>query len=270
METVLQSRLPFDPPWAAPGGFRLPGTRPLPPGDWILVDDAHAGQMALRDRLIATRREEVHALPEAARPAARELLAEVLAALPRDRGYRPGEGEVTRPDGVAVPIDPEAPLLTLGRLVQQDFCLLERPAGAAEHLLSAAILCFPASWTLAEKLGRPLGRIHAPVPAYDAGLATRVQRLFDGIRPGAPLWRANALLYSDPALFQPRPEHAPRVETPATAAWLRSERQAFHRLPRTGAVVFSIHSVVMRLADLPEGMRTALLAHRGGAAAAGG
>lgn len=149
------------------------------------------------------------------------------------------------PDGRKPVIDRTAPLLTLGRLVQEDFCILHRAEGEAEHRLAGAVLCFPASWTLSEKIGRPVEAIHGPVAAYDAVLARRVRRLFDGLRPGRPLARCNALFYEDPALFQPRPEASQRPPAGPGAAYFRSERQCLLRLPVTGAVIFSIHTILM-------------------------
>lgn len=254
MTPVLQSSLPYL-PWLDPRLSRLPGILPVEPGDWLRVDDAFAGQMAERDRLIATRPEAVHALTARARPAAEELLARVLDDLAARPDYAVGPGGVTRPDGVLVPVDAAAPLLTLGRLVQEDLCLMQ-PEGA-EHVLTGAILCFPASWSLAEKLGRPLTGIHVPVPSYSEDLARRVQRLFDAIRPGQPLWRANALVYDDPTLHQPRRE-GERRPRPTAGTYLRSERQCLVRLPQTGAVVFSIHTYVVTVASLPEAARAAL------------
>ena len=256
---VLQSRLDFA-PWAEPRHRRLPGIQPLDPDDWLRVDDAFAGQMALRDRLIAERHGEVHALlPPAEAPAA-ELLDLVLEHLRRDRRYRVGGRTVLRPDGVEVALEPDRPLMTLGRLVQADLCL-HQPAGpqpGAEHVLTGAILCFPAGWTLAEKLGRPLTRIHAPVADYDAGLAARVHRLFDGIQPGRPLWRANVLAYARPELFAPHREGAPRPRPAGPAAYVRSERQCLLRLPRSQAVVFSIHTAVVRREALTPAQAAAL------------
>ncbi len=260
MEPVLHRTLPFPPPWAGAGRARLPGTRPMDPRDWLLQDAAFAGQMALRDRLIADRPDDVHALTEPARAAADELLSRVLGHLSARPDYRFEGASALRPDGIRVAIDHGAPLLTLGRLVQSDFCLLLRQDAA--HVLAAAILCFPASWTLSEKIGRPLGAIHRPVPSYDAGLAARVQRLFDALHPDRPLWRSNALIYADPTLFQPRSEAAPRGEPGATGAYFRSERQTLLRLPASGAVAFGIHTAVMRLSDIPADERAALLAHR--------
>jgi dimethylamine monooxygenase subunit A len=246
MTPVLQKRLP-QMPWMAPATARLPGIQPVAPGDWLRVDEAFEGQMAERDRLIAQSPERVHGLMPAAAPAAQELLDRVLAELPSLGDYIVGRGAVIRPDGVAVALDRAAPLLTLGRLVQEDFCIHTREG--AEHAMTGAILCFPASWTLAQKLGRPLTRIHSPVAVYDAGLAARVQRMFDAVRVDQPLWRANALLYEDPALHQPRLE-AERRPKPAARTYLRSERQCLVRLERTQAVVFSIHTTIVHVDDV--------------------
>ncbi len=244
---ILQSRLDFA-PWADPRHRRLPGIQPLDPATWLSVDDAFAGQMALRNRLIAERPGDVHALEPEAEAAAEELLEMVLAHLRADPRYRVTGAEVVRPDGVAVTVAADRPLLTLGRLVQADLCLMQ-PRGD-EHVLTGAILCFPAGWTLAEKIRRPLVRIHAPVPEYGAQLAARVQRLFDGIQPGRPLWRANVLAYATPDLFAPHREGAPRPKPEGAAGFIRSERQCLLRLPRTRAVVFSIHTAVVRRSAL--------------------
>lgn len=243
--TVLQNRLRHMP---RPG---LPGMQPLDIATWLEVDEAYAGQMALRDTLLAERPDAVHALAETARPAAEELLGTALAHLPA--GFALDGTDVTRPDGRRIAIDRSAPLMTLGRICQQDFCILEARAG--EHVLTGAVLCFPASWTLAEKFLRPLTAIHDPVASYDDALARRVQRLFDAIHPDRPLWRANLLRYADPALHAPRPENAPRRETGGD--YIRSERQCLLRLPGTRAVVFSIHTTMIRLSDLTPDQRAA-------------
>ena len=248
---VLQTSLPFA-PWMHPGAARLPGIMPAGPDDWLSVDEAFAGQMAERDRLIAATPDTVHALLPEAEAAADELLDMALDRLARMPGFAFGRDGVRRPDGAVVALDRAAPLLTLGRLVQEDLCLLQR--GAEEHRLTGAILCFPASWTLAEKIGRPLVGIHDPVPEYGPRIATSVQRMFDRIRVGTPMFRANALDYDDPDLHQPRREGEARPR-PLARTYVRSERQTLMRLPRTGAVVFAIHTHVVRLADLDPAVR---------------
>ena len=125
----------------------------------------------------------------------------------------------------------------------------ESPKG---HVLTAAILCFPASWTLAEKIGKPLAAIHSPVHAYDKKIARRTQRLFDGVRAGRPIWRANLLRYGDPALFQPRSEADPRDQDSDDATFERSEKQVIWRLARADTVVFTIHTSVARCPERGE------------------
>ncbi|MFC3615927.1 DUF3445 domain-containing protein [Lutimaribacter marinistellae] len=238
---ILQERIPFD---LSPR--KLPGIQPTTMEDWLHRDEAFDGQMARRDALISERYDQVIAMHESARPAALELLDLVLAT-----AYGVQGDSVLRPDGVAVAINRSDPMASLGRLVQEDLCVLQKQGD--EHVLTAASLCFPASWLLSEKLMRPLIGIHKPVESYDDNIARRVQRLFDGIQVGRPLWRFNALWYEDPELHQPRSESARRKKPAATPPFLRSERQCLLRLPETKAVVFSIHTyVVPRKAVGPE------------------
>lgn len=256
MDPVFQKSVPCY-PWKDPRLMRLPGIQPLDAGDWLRVDDAYAGQMRLRDHLIETVPDRVHALlPDAAR-AATELYQRVLGELP-GLGFHISGSHAQRPDGVTILLDPAKPMLTLGRLCQEDFCIMQAEPGG-EPVLTAAILCFPAGWTLSEKLGRAMIRIHKPVPGYDEDAARRVQRLFDAIRPEQPLWRANAHC-SSANLFNPRTEesgHLPGGDLP----YLRSERQCLLRLPESRAVIFSIHTYLVRRDDLPEDVRRELADH---------
>lgn len=227
---------------------RLPGVQPLGDEDWLVQDEAFAGQMELRGQLIAQDCDLVcRQLPEG-QAASAELYQMVLDILAQRPGYSVRAGAVRRPDGVEVALDPSAPLRSLGHLVQEDLCVME--AAPEGHRLTGAVLCFPASWHLHEKIGRPLTGIHQPVESYDGDIAARVQRMFDMIRPGAGLWRMNSLVYRDPALHQPRRENDPRTDRRG-GAYLRAERQCFSRLPQTRAVVFSIHTYVVPLARLP-------------------
>ncbi|WP_406720941.1 DUF3445 domain-containing protein [Thioclava litoralis] len=257
METVLQSRLSFA-PWADPRTHRLPGIVPLAIEDWLEVDDAYAAQMALREDLIAHHEDQVHALLPQAGLAAQELLAMVLRLLPA-KGYRVEAGHVICPDGRLVTPDPDAPLLTLGRLTQNDFCLMQNgmqngPEG--EHILTGAILCFPAGWSLVEKIGHPMRRIHRPVAIYTEDLAKRVQRLLDGVQPGRALMRGTASRTGQP-LFDSRPE-ALRGQVNPQRPLIRVERQGLVRLPQSRAVVFSIHTQMVHPVCLDAAQRAAL------------
>lgn len=240
MKEILQNALPPE----MKGETGLPGMAPAAPHDWLRVDEAYAAQMQRRLELLAYKRPKVLRMEARALSAACEVLEEVLKLLP-DMGFVVTQDAVTCPDGRSVIIERGAPLLTLGQLVQEDICIMQKRG--QEHVLVGAVLCFPASWRLAEKVGRPLIGIHAPVDEYDDNLARRVQRLFDGVRVGRPLWRFNRLWYDDPELHQPRSAKVPRRIEPdkQAAPYIRSERQCVVRMPVSDVVVFSIHTFVV-------------------------
>ncbi len=241
MTETLQTFIPYDALEERP----LPGISPLNIEDWLIVDDAYAAQLSLRCRLLSETPDLVSALSEEALPAAIEVLELALGQLASRSDFQVKPQEVRCPDGRVVVVDRKQPLRTLGRIIQEDICLMQKVGD--EHVLTGAVLCFPASWTLSEKFMRPLIGIHVPVAEYDTNIAKRVQRLFDGVRAERPLWRKNALWYDDPSLFTPRPEDAPRDPVPATSgAYLRSEKQCILRLPKSDAVVFSIHTFMVR------------------------
>lgn len=242
MTVILQNTLPPEMMVAT----KLPGMAPAAPHDWLRIDEAYAAQMRRRIALMRDQPSDVLWMEPEALPAAQEVLDAALGLLPA-MGFEVGAEQVTCPDGRVVQIRHDQPLLTLGQLVQEDICLLQKQGD--EHVLVGAVLCFPASWRLAEKAGKPLVGIHEPVEEYDAQLAKRVQRLFDGVRAGQPLWRYNRLWYDDPELHQPRSSAigARRISPEiAKAPFIRSERQCVVRMPVTDVVVFSIHTYVVR------------------------
>ena len=256
---ICQTSLPFT-VWAHPATARLPGVQPAPLEEWLWVDEAYAAQMARRARLIAERPEDVIAQGSGTEDALAELLATVLAALPA-LGFSVAADQVTCPDGRVVPLDRSDILHTLGHILQQDLCVHQKPDGAEEHHLTAAVLCFPASWRLAEKIGRPLSQVHTPVDVYDDRMAQRVQRMFDAMPTDRLLWRGNALLYADPELHQPRSaDHRRRPPGGRDRVWMRSERQVLRKLPRTGAVVFAIHTFVLPVEALSADQQASLAA----------
>ena len=241
---ILQKHLPYDVMTPRP----LPGISPLGDDPWFLVDDAYAAQMTERLRLMAARRDDVIATANPNSDTLSKMMSEVLGNLPE--GFARSGDHVTCPDGRSVLIDPSDPFGTLGQILQNDICLMEKRGD--EHVLTGAVLCFPASWRLEEKIGHPLTHIHIPVKSYTDDIARRVQRLFDGVRPGRPIWRFNALWYEDPSLYQPRAASEPRPLTePGKTPYLRTERQVLWRLPDSDAVLFTIHTFMLARNDVP-------------------
>ena len=228
-------------PWRMAATNRLPGLAPIADGDWLWIDDAYPKQMAYRDWLLTHKRDAVQAKTQGAEAAIEECARFILDQISLRSDFLVGDASVTRPDGVGITKDMSLDMI--GRLIQQDICILEKVGD--EHVMSAAVLCFPASWSLDEKIGRPMSGIHEPVEEYTSDLQKRVQRVFDAMRDGQGVWRCNYLEYSDPNLFQPRRENA-RRNRDADHLWSRVERQTLIKLPQTQAIVFGIHSFVVK------------------------
>ena len=236
------------------GRFRLMmGLMPLALEQWIEIDHRFTAALAAKRALLEARHSEVFAaLDEAAAPAAElvAILADHLARYAPARFRREGhrllnlaageEWDLVRSD--------LHPLDLAGRLVQEDLCLML--PGESGYRLVAASLCSPAHWRLADKLGRPLLAIHAPVPGYAAKLAQPVDRFFTSLKPEKPVWRLNWGIQGHPEPFQPVRLAGAGELTAANAGeqlWLRVERQTLRRLPVTGAVIFTIRTHITRL-----------------------
>ena len=238
------------------------GIKVLNPADWIQFGDDWSHQMPTRRRLIDERPGDVLASLPGSETAMDELLSLVLDHLERhaaDR-YRIDAHTVTElATGGRCRRRAESALEMIGRLVQEDFCILQKEGG--HFLLKAAILCFPAHWSLAEKLGRPLLDIHAPVPGFADQLGKPVERLFDNLSPKKPVQRLNWSLVDTEALYLPPSHRRERVtiqpDQVGEALWLRVERQTLRRLPGSKAVVFGIRTYVHPLAEAIDGAQAA-------------
>lgn len=237
-------------PWMDPLAARLPGLQPVQPGEWLQRDDAFDGHMAYRDQLLRERRGDVVAASDETDQAERDLLAAVLSEIRADGGYFDMGDAIIRPDGASVSLTADRPLVTAARLAQEDFLLLQPVDG--EYVLTSGVLCFPASWTLAQKYRRGMMAIHGPVDRYDANIGKRVDRVFAMLQPDQAVWRANLLCYNDPNLYQPRLEHERRPFDRAKPTWVRVERQTLRRLGESRTVVFSIHTWLVPLDRLSQ------------------
>ena len=225
-------------------GSRQPfsiGLAPLDPADWIEVDSDLARDLAEKQRLFAASpaavfREEVGT--RAAQAEARDLLVKhLLQRFPEI--YRQDDREMfIEPAGTHVSFDTdEAPLWTASRLVQEDLCLMRR--GESAWRLAAASVCFPSKWSLADKIGRELDTIHAPVPGLQGRMGDTIHRLFDRLPVDRPVWRLNWSIYGDDQLSHPETQDDPARPLP-DRFFLRIERQTLRRLPISRDILFTI------------------------------
>lgn len=240
------------------------GMTPMDPADWIEPDAHLARDLAEKDALLTTRRATVFAEEPDSRPAQAETLALLVPhLLARFPDLYAREGEAVRVGGRAAPLVGDAPLLLASRLVQEDLVLMAR--GPTGWRLSAASLCFPSTWSLAEKFGRDMAAIHADVPGFPGRMGEIVARIFDNLRPGQPVERLNWSIYGDDRLHHPESKSDPHERFPPDApvlarATIRVERQTLTRLPGTGAILFTIRVFVDPLAALARHPRGATLA----------
>ena len=249
LDEVAPIHMPF-----AGGKFRLAmGLRPLPDNEWLEPGVNLAADLAAKKILLATRHAEVFAArPGAALPAA-ELLRLIVRHLAQHHAtlFRlTGDHLTNIASAETWNLQQPAlhPLDIAGQLVAEDLCVLQ--TSGDRMILVGASLCSPARWLLAEKIGQPIGAIHAAVPGYAAALGEPVGQFLAGLKPGRLFGRFNWGIADNPAPFQPTaPIEAARV-TPASAGenlWLRVERQTLRRLPETAAVVFTIRTQITRL-----------------------
>lgn len=249
------------------------GLKPIDSCEWIAPGSDLLEMLAEKDRLNCEIPNFVF-VEEPDTRAAQSELAALLAdhlvstqpATYRREGDRLTVAGVRRVDLVS---PSRAPLLAAADLVADDLVLMRRDERGWR--LVAASLCFPSSWTLSEKFGRPLQQIHNPVPGFGEGTRTAdvIQRIFDNLQPGQPVIRWNWSLQSDRTLYKPlssiqRDERAvarpPRFADGAASAFIRVERQTLRKLPVSADIVFTIRinlDPMLALDAHPDGSRLA-------------
>lgn len=239
------------------------GLRQLDLTRWLEVDRHYEAYLAQKRALVARDSDAVFR----AEPETQAAQMEVFA-LVRDHliggfpsifpGTRQWEAALAALDAVGSQDHP--PLLAASLLVQEDLLLMRR--GDDGWRLAAAALCFPSSWSLAEKFGRPLDEIHGPVPGFGAGTrpAELIARMFDNLRLDRPVERLNWSLQTDAELHNPmsslqRDERAAARlsrfgDAPLDGTFIRVERQTLRKLPESGDVLFTIRIFIDPLAAL--------------------
>lgn len=142
-------------------------------------------------------------------------------------------------------------LLSLGRQWEPDFLLISvEPAGMVR--LVGGCVCFPSSWSLEEKMGKPIEGIHAVVPGLNQSIGPQIHNFLSKLRPGIAWLRSNwgvsasGEMNQHPAINVPRLDEASDLEQ----VWLRIERQALVSLPVNKGVLFGIRIEVHRLSDI--------------------
>ena len=221
-------------PWGESHDFQI-GLKPIAAGDWL--EGGEGEPAARKDPLFAGPRGLVWAETEGSRAAQAEALAMVEAAL-----------------GARIEAGDRPPLWAAARVVPDDLCLMQKIAG--EWRLTALSLSAGGFFTAEDAIGKSLGELHGPVSGFAERFLVRVQRIFEGLRPGLVLERRNWTLLNGEQLHTPfsGPIRA-RIGAiaPGEAGQVlhtRVERQTLRRLPESGAALFTIRVWLAPLAML--------------------
>src|SRR5690606_34211742 len=113
----------------------------------------------------------LHTTPEiytALLPEATPLLEEAIALAQSEQTLLPKA--VT---ALAAAKSPEEKCRILGESWEPDFVLL-RPEEDGAFRVVAGCVCFPSSWSLAEKIGHPMEFVHGVVPGLNAALGQQI------------------------------------------------------------------------------------------------
>lgn len=172
--------------------------------------------------------------------------------------------------GEAFPFPAENPRKALeyaGLLVQDDLILMVKNKDDSYHL-DAACVTLNGFWRLREKFRTSLDHLHheAKVAHYDSNLKVSMNRHFEKMVPDRPIIRNNFFIQLDSGLpwsTRMGPQDGTQVASWETAnsegltieeLHFRSERQSLRRLPKSGAIMFTVRTYfepVTKIAEEP-------------------
>ncbi|WP_425513773.1 heme-dependent oxidative N-demethylase family protein [Ensifer oleiphilus] len=221
------------------------GLTQLDPDRWIEPDDLLQHYLDQKAQLLARSRDAVFVAEQGTQDAQRELLQILCDYLPtRYPDIYRQDGDTMTVGGRRADLLGDDALVIAGSLIQDDLAIMQR--GDRGWRLGAAYIAFPSSWSLAEKFGRTMDEIHAPVPGFGDGTrnAELIARMFDNLPPGRFVERFNWAVNVDGSLHLPKSKSeslaATAIDLTEESAFIRIERQTLRKLPETGAIVFTI------------------------------
>lgn len=134
-----------------------------------------------------------------------------------------------------------AACLELGAAWEPDFLLLDKAREGVLRLVAACV-CFPSSWSLEEKIGKPIEEIHGVVPGLNPSIGPQIHVFLSKLRPGMAWLRSNWGLSRSSELNQHPARNLPRLNGTEEKGeiWLRVEHQALVALPRAQGILFGI------------------------------
>ena len=212
------------------------GTDWLGGSDPLGIAGLYARQMAEKHQLMKNQLADIFALRPAGEAAALEAARLIFLM----------KGQIQDQSGQ---IDAATAFISASGLIPEDILIVVpniSASGGKEWRLQAGLLAFPGHWRLADKMGKTLAAIHAPVPEFNEKLNAHIDRFFANMQIGAISWRQNWSVQRDSRLFAPMREAGLETSlTPQEAGQqihIRIETQHFYKLPKSDAVIFAIRT----------------------------
>ena len=226
------------------------GIRALPETESIFLrTDKFVDETAEKKRLIR----QDHNNYVAALPKATPAISETAELIQTHVGSQVGEGE--------------SGWVGAALSVQEDLVICSGESGSGFPII-AGVVCFPSGWTIAEKIGQPIHYVHAPVPQFAETMGRSTSALLDRLKAGKPVWRTNWGIRASGELDQ-SPKNLNRNKQAAlqvdsanagSRCYFRVERQTLSRLPKTGDILFTIHTMQTTVDQLRQDQQKTLLA----------
>jgi alpha-1,2-mannosyltransferase len=165
--------------------------------------------------------------------------------------------------GEIYPINCEDPLKYASLLIEDDLAIMIEGSDG-QYYLKAGVILLPGFWRLEDKFNMPLAQIHlsGDVPKFKEKLQHSMERFFQKMTPQHPVLRYNYFIQTDGELAWSSsigPEDTfgigwqnadpnPCIEN----IHFRSERQTLRRLPKSGAILFTIRPYFINVMEIAE------------------
>ena len=145
------------------------------------------------------------------------------------------------------------PLAQTALHIQDDLIIMrqdDQDASAGKWRLVAGSLCFPSSWNLKEKFGKPIEAIHQPVPYMEGKMNDRINRIFNALKTNEPLWRQNWSIKNDDVLRHDTLEGKEKMLDCSKPIFIRWEYQTLHKLPSSEDILFTIKIFIQPIKEV--------------------
>ncbi|EGW35513.1 uncharacterized protein SPAPADRAFT_58749 [Spathaspora passalidarum NRRL Y-27907] len=153
--------------------------------------------------------------------------------------------------------------------IEEDFIILlkdptrEHEIDGTEYFFKGGVFAFAAGFDPKDRFNKPLSFVHHPIPGYPEKLKMSMNRFFNRLQPGQFVTRSNFSMQTHPKFYVDdanKGHNLPEgyVQEPLRIEELdfekqvhyRSERQCLTKLPKSGAMVFTIRTYLLPLAEV--------------------